>query len=106
MLKTGTNQSERIKTRISYEVDRTDIIRNFQNQSKQGTVFLNRLSGVRLSPGPPLLPIQFHQFDSFRSNFRLALKRCSVIKVSYFLAHGIPQLPSNRPSLSKYSRVT
>jgi hypothetical protein len=45
--------SKRVQTQ---EVDRTDIIRNFQNESKQGTVFLNRLSGVRLSPGPPLLP--------------------------------------------------
>jgi hypothetical protein len=85
MLRTGTNQSERIKTRIGYEVDRTDIIRNFQNQSKQGTVFLNRLSGVRLSPGPPLLLIQFHEVDSSRPNSKHALKQYSVIKVSYFL---------------------
>src|SRR5580693_1860785 len=83
MLKTGTNG---IKTRISQGVDRTDIIKNFQNQSKQGTVFLNRLSGVRLSPGPPLLPIHFHRVDSSRSNSKHALKQCSVIKVSYFFA--------------------
>ena len=84
-LRTGTNQSERSKTRIAYEVDRADIIRNFQNPSKQGTVFLNRLSGVRLSPGPPLLPIHLHRVDSSRSNSKHALKQCSVIKVSYFL---------------------
>ncbi len=88
MLRTGTNQSEPIKTRISQEVDRTDIIRNFQNQSKQRTVFLNRLSGVRLSPGPPALPFEFHQVDLSAANWKCALKWCSVIKVSYFFARS------------------
>jgi hypothetical protein len=64
MLKTGLNESERIKTRIAQEVDRTDIIRNFQNRSERGTVFLNLRSGVRLSPAPPLLLIQFQTVDS------------------------------------------
>jgi hypothetical protein len=46
----------------------------------------NRLSGVRLSPGPPLLPIQFHQVDSAGAIPKSALKQCSVIKVSYSFA--------------------
>jgi hypothetical protein len=54
-----------------------------------GSGFLNRLSGVRLSPGPPSLPLRFHQVDSSRSNSKHALKQCSVIKVSYFFARAL-----------------
>ena len=90
MFKTVQLGSERFKSWSLELVDEYSRVRNFQNQSTQQSVFLNRLSGVRLSPGPPLLPIHFHRVDSSRSNSKHALKQCGVIKVSYFFACDLP----------------
>ena len=48
--------------------------------------FLNRVSGVRLSPGPPFLFFQFHGVPRFGRSDRLHQNGASVIKVSYFFA--------------------
>jgi hypothetical protein len=41
--------------RIAYEVDPTDIIKNFHNGSEQPSEFLNFKSGVRASPAPSVI---------------------------------------------------
>jgi hypothetical protein len=69
-------------------VDGYSRVQSFHNPSRQQPVFLNLKSGVRLSPAPRLLLIQFHQVDVSRQNSKHALKWCSVIKVSYFLPAG------------------
>src|ERR1700730_14734146 len=56
MFKTGLNHSTQIKTKIPDLLDRSAIIQSFQNGAESRSVFLNRLSGVRLSPGPPYFP--------------------------------------------------
>jgi hypothetical protein len=86
LLKSGLNESERIKTRITQEVDRTHVIQDFQKQIRTGHKFSFLRLGVRLfRPHHPYL-FSFIKLTCSVKTPNMPQKRYSVIKVAYFFA--------------------
>ncbi len=120
MLRTVQLWEERVKSRSLELVHEYSRVHNFQNPSTKQSDFLNRWSGVRLSPGPPsfqeLRDTGDHRFAHCRdfcgdptrfsyiaitrsalnfSSFRTASRLCSGVGCTYRIVVEILEWPIN-----------